>query len=227
MLVRGSVPTIRLPRGFSSSRLGPLPRGLFLCYNPRMSTYMLEVDKEIALPKDATEALPAMTQQEELEVYARTIKLLADLQGKPLEPDEKDKETARELAKKMLTDGEKVDFANYRNETLAYLAGMVTQYDQMVVRDYADLKIYVVNKLIEQSTNPDPKFAIPALKALGEIDGVDAFKKRSEVTVQHKTAEEVETALRAKLEKLEKLVEKGRKTDVIDVEVKDADAGTD
>jgi hypothetical protein len=192
-----------------------------------MSTYILEVDKEIALPKNATEALPSMTQQEELEVYARTIKLLSDLQGKPIEPDETDKNTARELAKKMLSDGEKVDFANYRNETLAYLAGMVTQYDQMIVRDLADLKIYVVNKLVEQSTNPDPKFAIPAIKALGEIDGVDAFKKRTELTVQHKTAEEVESALLAKLEKLERLAEKGKKLDVIDVEAKDADPGTD
>lgn len=192
-----------------------------------MSTYMLEIDKDIALPKDATDALPQMTQQEELEVYARTVKLLADLQGKPLEPDEKDKETARELAKKMLTDGQKVDFANYRNETLAYLAGMVAQYDQMVVRDLADLKLYVVNKLVEQSTNPDPKFAIPALKALGEIDGVDAFKKRTELTVQHKSVEEVEKSLLEKLEKLEKLAEKGKKMDVIDVEVTDADSRTD
>lgn len=192
-----------------------------------MSTYMLEIDKDIALPKDATDALPQMTQQEELEVYARTVKLLSDLQGKPLEPDEKDKETARELAKKMLTDGQKVDFANYRNETLAYLAGMVAQYDQMVVRDLADLKLYVVNKLVEQSTNPDPKFAIPAIKALGEIDGVDAFKKRTELTVQHKSAEEVEKSLLEKLEKLERLAEKGKKMDVIDVEATDADSRAD
>ncbi len=193
-------------------------------YNPRMSTYILDVDKDIALPKDATEAMPQMTQQEELEVYARTIKLLSDLQGKPIEPDEKDKDTARELAKKMLTSNEKVDFANYRNEILAYLAGMVAQYDQMVVRDLADLKLYVVNKLVEQTTNPDPKFALPAVKALGEIDGVDAFKKRTEVTVAHKTSEEVEKSLLEKLERLEKLAEKGKKRDVIDVEAIDADS---
>lgn len=192
-------------------------------YNPRMSTYILDVDKDIALPKDATEAMPQMTQQEELEVYARTIKLLSDLQGKPIEPDEKDKDTARELAKKMLTSNEKVDFANYRNEILAYLAGMVAQYDQMVVRDLADLKLYVVNKLVEQTTNPDPKFALPAVKALGEIDGVDAFKKRTEVTVAHKTSEEVEKSLLEKLERLERLAEKGKKRDVIDVEAIDAD----
>jgi hypothetical protein len=192
-----------------------------------MSTYILEVEKDIALPKSVIEALPPMTQQEELEVYARTIKLLSDLQGKPIEPDEQDKQTARELAKKMLTDGAKVDFANYRNETVAYLAGMVSQYDQMIVRDYADLKLYVVNKLVEHSTNPDPKFAVPAIKALGEIDGVDAFKKRTEVTVQHKTTEEVEQSLLAKLERLQKLMDMGKTRDVVDVEAKDVDPGTD
>lgn len=192
-----------------------------------MSTYMLEPDKDVALPKNAMDALPPMTQAEELEVYARTIKLLSDLQGKPVEPDEKDKETARQLAKQMLVDGTKVDFANYRNETLAYLAGMVAQYDQMIVRDYADLKLYVVNKLVEQSTNPDPKFSIPAIKALGEVDGVDAFKKRSEITVQHRTAEEVERSLLEKLERLEKLANMGKNTGVIDVEATDADPGTD
>lgn len=192
-----------------------------------MSTYILEVDKDIALPKSAAEALPSMTQEEELEVYARTIKLLSDLQGKPIEPDEQDKKTARELAKDMLVNGKKVEFANYRNETVAFLAGMVSQYDQMIVRDYADLKLYVVNKLVEHSTNPDPKFAVPAIKALGEIDGVDAFKKRTEITVQHKTTEEVEQSLIAKLNKLEQLMNLGKKRDVIDVEAKDADFGTD
>ena len=192
-----------------------------------MSTYMLDIEKDIALPANAAEALPPMSQEEELEVRARTIKLISDLQGKPLEPDETDKSTARELAKKMLNDRENVDFSNYRNETLAYLAGMVSMYDQMLVKDFADYKLYVVNKLVEHSANPDPKFALPAIKALGEVDGVDAFKKRSEVTIQQKSAEEVEQSLLAKLEKLEKLTGVAKKRDVIDVETVDADARAD
>ena len=187
-----------------------------------MPTYMLDVESDIALPKDAQEALPPMDQKEELEVYARTIKLLADLQGKPIEPDDKDKETARNLAVKMLKNNENIQFANYRNETLAFLAGMVATYDQMLVKDLADYKLYVVNKLVEHSTNPDPKFALPALKALGEVDGIDAFKKRAELTVQHKSTEEIEKSLQEKLAKLERLVSIGKKVDVQDVEVKDA-----
>lgn len=192
-----------------------------------MSTYILDIEKNMALPPNALEAMPPMTQEEELEVRARTIKLISDLQGKSIEPDEIDKETARDLAKRMLKDKENIDFSNYRNETLAYLAGMVSMYDQMLVKDLADYKLYVVNKLVEQSANPDPKYALPAIKSLGEIDGVDAFKKRSEVTVQHKSVEEVEKSLLEKLEKLERLTSKGKKGEVIDVEATDAQPAED
>lgn len=192
-----------------------------------MSTYMLDIEKDIALPANAAEALPVMSQSEELEVRARTIKLISDLQGKPLEPTDDDKDAARSLAQKMLKDNVNVDFSNYRNETLAYLAGMVSMYDQMLVKDLADYKLYVVNKLVEQSANPDPKYALPAIKALGEVDGVDAFKKRAEVTVQHKSVEEVEKSLAQKLEKLERLTQRDKKGEVIDVEAVDAEPTED
>lgn len=205
--------------------LAPSMQGAFFVVKPRrMSTYFLDVEKDIALPLSATEALPPMTQEQELEVRAQTIKLVSDLQGKPLEPDETDKKVARELATKMLNNKENIDFSNYRNETLAYLAGMVATYDQMLVKDLADYKLYVVNKLVEQSSNPDPKYAIPAIKALGEVDGVDAFKKRTEVTIQQKSAEEVESALLEKLTKLEKLMGRDKSRDVIDVETINADS---
>jgi len=191
-----------------------------------LSTYMLDIEKDIALPATAAEALPSMSQQEELEVRARTIKLIFDLQGKSIEPDETDKNVARELAEKMLKHKENIDFSNYRNEILAYLAGMVSTYDQMLVNDLADYKLYVINKLVEQSANPDPKYALPAIKALGEVDGVDAFKKRSEVTFQQKSVEEVEKSLLEKLNKLEKLAQIGLKRGAIDVKTINADTRT-
>jgi hypothetical protein len=124
----------------------------------------------------------------------------------------------------MLNSKQNIDFANYRNETLAYLAGMVASYDQMLVKDLADYKIDVINKLVEQSANPDPKYAISAIKALGEIDGVDAFKKRTELTVQHKSMEEVEKSLLSKLERIEKLSGFGKSVEIVDVEAIDANA---
>ena len=180
---------------------------------------MLDIDPNIPLPANAAEALPPMTPKEELEVRARTIKLIADLQGKPIHPSDKDKDEARALAKKMVEDPKgHIQFSNYKNETLAYLAGMVSQYDQMIVRDLADFKIFVVNKLVEQTESGNAKDVIAALKALGEVDGVDAFKRRSEVTVQIKPIDQVEKDLLAKLEKLERLTKYADTQDIIDVE---------
>ncbi len=184
-----------------------------------MPTYMLDIEPNIPLPANAAEALPPMTPKEELEVRARTIKLISDLQGKPIHPTEQDKDQARALAKKMVEDPRgHIQFSNYKNETLAYLAGMVSQYDQMIVKDLADLKVFVVNKLVEQTESGNAKDVIAALKALGEVDGVDAFKRRSEVTVQVKPIDQVEKDLLAKLEKLERLTKYADAQDIIDVE---------
>ena len=120
-----------------------------------------------------------------------------------------------------------IEFGNYRNETLAYLAGMVASYDQMLVKELADYKLYVVNKLVEQSANPDPKLSYPAIKALGEVDGVDAFKKRTETTIKIKPIDEVEKDLLERLEKLERLTERAKSQDVIDVEATNADSRED
>ena len=180
---------------------------------------MLDIEPNIPLPANAAEALPPMTPKEELEVRTRTIKLIADLQGKPIHPSDKDKDEARALAKKMVEDPKgHIQFSNYKNETLAYLAGMVSQYDQMIVRDLADFKIFVVNKLVEQTESGNAKDVIAALKALGEVDGVDAFKRRSEVTVQVKPIDQVEKDLLAKLEKLERFTKYADAQDIIDVE---------
>jgi hypothetical protein len=52
----------------------------------------------------------------------------------------------------------------------------------------------------------DPKARITALSKLGEVDGVDAFKKRSEVTHKMLSAEEVERELLETLQSLENKV---------------------
>ena len=193
-----------------------------------MPTYMLDIDQNIPLPADAAEALPPMTPKQELEVRTRTIKLIADLQGKPIHPTEQDKTQARELAKKMVEDPKNhIQFSNYKNETLAYLAGMVAQYDQMLVRDLADYKLFVVNKLVEQTDSKNPREVIAALRALGEIDGVDAFKRRTELTIKIKPIDEVEKDLLSKLEKLERLTLLANTQGIIDVEPTETDPSED
>jgi hypothetical protein len=83
-------------------------------------------------------------------------------------------------------------------------AGIAARYNHMIVKDLADLKLYVVNKLFESvEAASDVKTRVSALKALGEVEGIDAFKRRSEITHVIKPIEEVEKELLTVLEGIE------------------------
>jgi len=163
----------------------------------KLSMYFPEIEENVPLPANATEALPELSATEEIDMRARTIKFLSDLTGTPIIPDAADQRTAEIVAREMLSDpAARHDFSAYPNETMAFLAGMVAQSNVKIVDELSDLKMYVVNKLIyEVEHAPDSKTRITALAKLGEVDGVDAFKKRTEMTVQIKPLAEVEKEL--------------------------------
>lgn len=162
------------------------------------------VDRDIPLPKSATEAFPELSPKEELDVRANTIKLLAELNGQPLKATAEHAAQANELARQMIEDPKKrIEYAKYPNETLAYLAGMVAQMNVSLVDDLADYKMYVVNHLVNEIENAkDSKARLTALRSLGEVDGVDAFKKRTETTIKVQSIEEVENELAETLRSL-------------------------
>ena len=158
---------------------------------------MPNIDEGVPLPKNSKEAMPELSLEKEIGIRAETIKTIADLKGEPIEPSYKDQKDAVDLAKEMMTNPLlKPEFGTYTNETMAFLAGLVGQTQCMLVQDLADFKLYVVNnlvKIIESTDNPKEKTT--ALRALGEVDGVDAFKKKTEVTHKMETMEEVEKEL--------------------------------
>lgn len=164
-----------------------------------------EIDENIPLPANAAEALPELSPEAEIEMRARTIKLISDLTGIPIAPDESDMATAKQIAKAHLENPKnRVDYSKYPNETLAYLAGLVAQSNCMIVDELSDLKLYVVNKLVYEVENAkDSRSRIAALSKLGEVDGVDAFKKRTETTITIRPIEEVEKELLSVLDNIE------------------------
>jgi hypothetical protein len=174
-----------------------------------------DIEEDIALPKNASEAWPNLNITEELNMRANVIRFISDISGQPISPNKDNVEEAKQLGREMMQNPQhRPQFANYPNETLALLAGMVAQMNVSIVDDLAELKMYTVNKLIEVvETTKDPKTKVTALRALGEVDGVDAFKKRTEMTVKTQTMEEVEKEL---LEMIERVENK-----VVDVEYKE------
>ena len=63
-----------------------------------MQLLVPEIEENVALPANAVEALPELTPEAEIEMRARTIKLISDLTGTPLCPDENDITAAKEIA---------------------------------------------------------------------------------------------------------------------------------
>ena len=165
-------------------------------------TMVPPIEEEIPLPKNARDAFPQMTPTEEIEARANTIKLMSDISGEEIEPSFKNKKEAEELAKEIINNPSlKPEFANYPNETMAYLAGMVASSNCMIVKELADLKLYVVNRFVQEAeTAKNSKDRLMALKAIGEVDGVDAFKRQTIITHINKTGVELERELKEAIE---------------------------
>jgi hypothetical protein len=179
-----------------------------------MTMIVPPIEENIPLPDNAKDAFPELTAEQELQMRANVITLMSDLTGQELAPTKENADQAKTIAKEMMSNPQyRPDYSKYPNETLAMLAGMVAQMNVSIVEELSDLKMYVVNKLVaEVEAAKDPKVRVAALSKLGEIDGVDAFKKRSEVTHKHMSIEEVESELLNTLSIIE--------GQVIDVEAK-------
>jgi len=174
-------------------------------YTPLMDALLPPIDTDIPIPASALDAMPPLSPTEELQMRANVVKLMSDLTGQPITISGDQQAEAEQLAREMAENPQhRPTFSKYQNETLAYLAGLVAQMNTAIVDDLADLKMYVVNKLVAEVENAkDPKTRVAALSKLGEIDGVDAFKKRSEMTVKVLPIEEVERELLTTLESIE------------------------
>ena len=159
---------------------------------------MPNIDEDVPLPKNPKDAMPELGMEEELQVRVETVKTIADLKGEPIpEANPKEQQKAVDFVKRVMTDPNfKPEYGNYSDPTMAFCAGMVAQTQVLLAKELADYKLYVVNnliKVIESTKNPKEKTT--ALRALGEVDGVDAFKKKTEVTHKMESMEEVEKEL--------------------------------
>ena len=67
-----------------------------------MQELVPDIDSNIPLPASVTEAMPELSPKEELEMRARTIKLISDLSGKPVEPGQEHKDQAKDLVQTLV-----------------------------------------------------------------------------------------------------------------------------
>jgi hypothetical protein len=189
-------------------------------YNGKEVVIIPHLEENISLPRNARDALPELSNEEELEMIANTIKLMSDLTGKPIQTTKEDIAEAKTVAETMIKHPEtKIQLKKYKNSMLASLAGMVAELDAHVVDDLKDLKTFVVNGLIkEAATAEKSKERITALRAIGEVDGVDAFKKTTEVIHKNMSLDDIEDKLRTLVSRIEKRIQE-KEHNVIDAEI--------
>ena len=87
------------------------------------------------------------------------------------------------------------------------LAKLLRLYEEDVVENAAQLRIYATNRLIEESNSSNPSIRIKALELLGKITDVGLFTERTEnvTTIRHIGDDELNKRLKELLD--ERVVE--------------------
>jgi len=80
------------------------------------------------------------------------------------------------------------------------LGGYINEYEKQVVADKVQVRTIVVNRLMEISQTDDDKVALKALELLGKAS--DLFTERSEITITHKTSDELKAAIKERIKLL-------------------------
>lgn len=179
-------------------------------------TVHITPDNTHPLPDKLSDQI-APSLQENARVAASTATLMVEL-GMPFEMTEEDEEAARKLfqevdKKKVYPKNNKdrhsttpVDSYNppdlYNGNVAVKLAALLTEYDHKVVLDATQARTYITNRLLEISSCGDAKHELRAIELLGKMSDVGAFSEKSEITITHRTSEDLKQAIQEKIERL-------------------------
>jgi hypothetical protein len=140
---------------------------------------------------------------------------LLEAHGLDLEVTRDDQEVAAALVTQYATDPQAVSAAatparvsKITPAALVLTADILEQFGHQIVQDAVQVRHLVMNKLVQETENPDPRIRIRALELLGKITDVSLFTERSEVTVTHTTSDELREKLREKLSQLKDVTPK-------------------
>ena len=157
--------------------------------------------KDHPMPYDAREETPN-TFIEELEIAAATVEMQEAMGAfdatLELSPDDQERE-------KRLLD-EVVKKQKSKNLTLpntAFAAAAFLQtYGRQLAFDAAAARSAITNKLMEIANCGDTKFELRALELLGKHSDIGLFTERSEITINYKTPEALEDAIKERVKRL-------------------------
>lgn len=170
-----------------------------------MTTYVAPTDSK-PIPKSFGDE-EASSLQENARVAAATATLMAEL-DMPFEMTEEDERLAHDLFKQV--DVKKSKISNgahnppslYQGSVAIKLSALLSEYDHRVVMDATQARTYITNRLLEISSCGDAKHELRAIELLGKMSDVGAFTEKSEVTITHRTSDDLKQAITEKIQRL-------------------------
>jgi len=167
-----------------------------------MPIIQITPDNSVPLPDTEADDAPA-TVREAVEVSATTAIVLQEL-GMGFDMTPEDEKAAQKLFEDLRTNPKAKQLPAELNtpEVAAQVGALLKAYDQQVVADATQLRTLITNKLLLLSNCGDTKYELKALELLGKIQDVGLFTEKSEVTVIHKSSEDLEEAIRDKVRRL-------------------------
>jgi hypothetical protein len=146
-----------------------------------------------------TSAEKSKTLVEEIEVAGNTAELQVEL-GASLDISEGDVEREKELLRAV---AEAKKPSNLTNQTTAFSAAtFLRAYGSQLALDAAEARAAITNKLMEIADCGDPRYELKALELLGKHSDIGIFTERSEITVNYKSPEDLEKAIKDRVKNL-------------------------
>ena len=113
----------------------------------------------------------------------------------------------------------------FNAETAKWLNDLMYRYSNTVIEDTAKLKTYVTTRLIEESDGEKAADRLRALESLGRLSTLGMYADKIEVSVTHRTTDQLKEELEKKLsrymgevERVETPAKKQRKSMVLDLD---------
>lgn len=206
----------------------------------------VEPNLDHAIP-ETLKAQEAETLSDHARVVGNTALMLNELgDGETIDMSEDDLAQASEMIKKVKVDGgdQTKESKNKDKDTrkemsksgvALALGHYVSYYDQQVIQDKVQLRNIAVNTLLEiLNSTDDEKNKLKAAELIGKAG--DLFTDKAEITITHKSSDELKDALRKRIQMLMEMQQNRPKTlaekamgeiEVVDVETKEVENDAD
>ena len=165
---------------------------------PRPQTVKIKPTEEHKIPFDTSDEKPN-TFLDELAVAGNTVELQHEL-GATLEVDEDTAEKEKKLLDEVVQERKKSNLT--QPNTAFAAAAFLKTYGAQLALDASEARAAITNKLMEIANCGETKFELKALELLGKHSDIGLFTQKSEITINYKTPESLENAIKERVKRL-------------------------